>query len=111
MFKPTILIDFDETITESRGFNDPPNQAAVNAINELKEKFKIVIFSCRANKNIRPALEELSLRDYLFRYKIHFDEISNHKPVFFAMIDDRCYNPTLRSWEEITKRLLEQAID
>lgn len=110
MFKPTILIDFDETITEFRGFNDPPNINAVKSINELKEKFKIVIFSCRANRNIRPVLDEILLRDYLFKYKIYFDEICTRKPVFFALIDDRSYNPKQISWEEITKKLLEEAI-
>ena len=110
MFKPTILIDFDETITQTRGFNDPPNPSAVKAIDELKGKFKIVIFSCRANKNVRPVMDELLMRDYLFKHKIHYDDVCTRKPVFFALIEDRAYNPKLTSWEEITKTLLEEPI-
>lgn len=110
MFKPTILIDFDGTITTCRGFAGPPKQEAINAINILKHQYQIVIFSCRANRNVCPVSDDLMLREYLDKYEIHYDDICTRKPVFFALIDDRCYNPNDKSWEEITKDLLDNAL-
>ena len=109
MFKQTLLVDFDETITKTRGFNGPPNPDAVAALNILKEKFNIVIFSCRANKNILPVAHELMLIEYLDKHGVYYDEISQRKPVFFAMIDDKSYNPNITDWPTITKNLLEAA--
>jgi len=109
MFKPTILIDFDETITNCRGFGEPPNAEAIAAIEKLREKYKIVIYSCRANKNVTPMIEEVLLLEYLKKYDVFFDEICTRKPVFFALIDDRCYNPKTSSWGEIANLLLERA--
>lgn len=108
MFKPTILIDFDDTITAHLGFDYPPNEKAVIGLNKLKNKFKIVIFSCRANKNICPVTDKIFLIDYLEKYKIPYDEISTRKPVFFALIDDRSFNPKSMEWDAIADDLLSQ---
>lgn len=110
MFKPTILIDFDQTITTQRGFAGPPRQEAVDAINTLKDKYRIVIFSCRANRNVCPVSDDLLLQEYLKNYQIYHDEICTRKPVFFALIDDRCYNPNDKSWDDIVNDLIKKAL-
>lgn len=108
MFKPTLLIDFDETITTARGFDSPPNRNAVDAINLLKEKYKIIIYSCHANKNICSVYEHELLLEYLSNHGIYYDEISTRKPIFFALIDDRSYNPKRDTWDGIVNTLLNQ---
>lgn len=105
MFKPTLLIDFDGTITKNRGFGSEPDAMAVDAINKLKEFYKIIIFSCRANKEYDD--EQIELEDYLKRYNIHYDEICQNKPAFFMLIDDRSMNPKIVNWDEIIKKLVD----
>lgn len=109
MFRPTILVDFDETITPVYGYSKPPSESVLISLRQLKEKYKIVIYSTRANKNVFSPTEYLSLEDYLIKYDIPYDEICTRKPVFFALIDDRCFNPKIQSWDEITKTLLDNA--
>lgn len=106
MFKPTLLVDFDDTITVGRGLDTPPNPDAVVALNKLKDTFNIVIYSCRANCDIFVPHEVVELREYLDSHNIPYDDISTRKPTFFALIDDRSLNPRLISWDEIVNKLL-----
>lgn len=108
MFKPTILIDFEETITDGSGFNSSPNLEAIKSINKLKDYFKIVIFSCRANKNVCPMIEEVLLLEYLKKYNIFYDEISTRKPIFYVLIDDQSLNPRMVTWDFIVEKLLSE---
>lgn len=107
MFKPTLLIDFDETITTDRGFDSIPNPQAVDAIDVLKEKYKIVIYSTHANKNICAVYEHQMLLEYLEKYGIYYDEVSTRKPIFFSLIDDRSLNPKRDTWEGIVSQLMQ----
>lgn len=108
MFKPTILIDFDGTITETRGLDSPPNLEVVAALNKLKDKYKIVIFSCRANRDIFGiGGRRVLMEEYLNAHNIPYDEICTRKPTFYVLIDDRAVNPNATSWDEIVANLLE----
>lgn len=106
MFKPTLLVDFDCTITLSRGYNSPPNNEAVEALKKLHEKYNIVIYSCRANCSVAGSGEYVLLEDYLKKYDIPYDSIETEKPIFYRLIDDRCINPDQTSWSNILKELL-----
>ena len=44
--------------------------------------------------------------EYLNRYNIVYDEIYYRKPLYAVLIDDRAYNPTQMSWDDITNELL-----
>lgn len=105
MYKPTILIDFDETITEKRGFDSPPSREAVCAIKKLSQNFKIVIYSCRANSEICRSCEYVLLENYLNLHEIPYDEICTEKPIFYALIDDRSMNPKILGWDAIIELL------
>lgn len=106
MRKPIVLIDFDKTITPIHGFSEPPVAEAVACINRLKDYFKIVIFSCRANVEICNEAELIEMCDYLRKYEIHYDDILFDKPLFAGLIDDRTFNPNHISWKEIGDSLI-----
>lgn len=105
-FKPTLMIDFDETITKKRGYAFAPDECAVEAINKLKAKYNIIIYSCRANRDIYGVAEYVLLTEYLERYNVYYDEIHERKPAFFAIIDDRSMNPKTEGWDVVTDELL-----
>ena len=106
MFKPTLLVDFDETITTCRGLDSPPNPEAVAALVELQNYYKIVIYSCRANGDIFTSTELYQLKNYLEDHKIPYDDINTRKPTFFALIDDRSLNPSTTPWADIVEQLI-----
>lgn len=108
MFKPTILIDFDLTISPEVGFNAPPTVEVIDAIRLLQTKYHIVIFSGRANPETSQVFERTLLEEYLMRYDIAFDEIYSSKPVFMALIDDSSYNPKKESWGAIVEDLMNR---
>lgn len=108
MFKATLLVDFDETITQRRGLDSPPNVDAVAALNKLKDDYKIVIFSCRGNRDIFGSTSYVELEEYLLKYNIPYDEISTRKPTFFMVIDDRSMNPKEVGWDCIVSKLLSK---
>ena len=116
---PNMLIDFDGTIHKySKGWDDgsiydPPISGAKEAIDKLKETYKIVIFTTRvspsANKDYLEQTKNIEL--WMKKYNIYFDEITSEKIPAFRMIDDLAikfdgdWNKTI---EEIKKAELEQ---
>lgn len=106
MFKPTLLVDFDCTITSSRGYDLPPNPEAVQALVQLSEKYNLVIYSCRANCSVVGSREYILLEEYLHKYNIPYDSIETQKPIFYRLIDDRSINPSETSWSKILDDLL-----
>lgn len=84
----TLAIDFDGVIHRySRGWSDgsiydPPMAGAVEAIEELKSEYNLVIFTSRQNL----AEVEEWLEKYFEGWK---PEITNRKPMAHAYIDDR----------------------
>lgn len=110
MFKPTLLIDFDETITSGWGYDFPPNPDAVRALKILQNKFRITLYSCRANRDINGFDEIELLRDYMAKHDIPYDEIHTRKPTFYAVIDDRSINPKELPWDAIVDKLLSDVV-
>lgn len=103
------MIDFDETITKQRGYLGVPDDSAIKAIDKLKEKYNIVIYSCRANRDVCGLAEYVLLTEYLEKYGVYYDQICQRKPAFFALIDDRSMNPKKDGWDAITEELLSKA--
>lgn len=107
--KNTISIDFDGVIHKcSKGFYDgtiydEPIEGSLEAIKKLSEKYKIVIFTCKAKKS-RPLIknktgEEL-VWDWLDKhgYSEYISEITAEKPRAFIYIDDRGYK--FENWKD-----------
>ena len=108
LYKQCLFIDFDKTISPIHGFNVTPDKNVVDCVNKLSEKYKIVIFSCRANEDICSKNDLNLMCDYLTAHGIKYDEIYFDKPLYFAIIDDRSFNPLHKSWDEITEELMRK---
>lgn len=106
MDKLSVYIDFDKTIAPIHGFSEPPKREVLEALVMLKEKYKIIIYSTRANVSVSSEAAYLELIDYLGKNNIPYDEISESKPLFVAIIDDRSYNPLKESWDAIVNDIM-----
>ena len=106
MEKLPIYIDFDKTITPVYGFTEPPSDMVIESINTLASKYKIIIYSVRANLTSTPEASYLELLEYLGKYNIPYDEIYADKPLFVAIIDDKSFNPLKESWDDITNQIM-----
>lgn len=106
MDKLSVYVDFDKTIAPIHGFSEPPKQEVVDSLTLLQTKYKIIIYSTRANLSISSEAAYLELTDYLNKHRIPFDEICPSKPLYVAVIDDRSYNPLTDSWASITESLM-----
>lgn len=76
---------------------------------ELSQKYKIVIFSCRGNRDIFGMGGVVLLEEYLKEHNIPYDEICTRKPTFFVLIDDITINPKITPWVEIVADLMKKA--
>lgn len=101
----TIFIDFDKTISPIHGFTEKPTDECINCIKQLYLKYKIVIFSCRANNKICDPSDMEKMIKYLHYYDIPFHAIQTDKPLYDYIIDDRSINPNIISWHDIEKML------
>ena len=107
--KETLLIDFDGTIHGySKGWADgkiydPPIAGAKEAIDELKQKYQIVIFTTRASKTQQGNDLDNQLRmmkEWLEKYEIYYDFITADKIGAVAIIDDIAI-PFKRDWGNV----------
>ncbi len=110
-----IMIDFDGVIHEYTEWNNGqlngPIEGAKEAIDNLKEKYQIGIFTTRAsfNENNPEITKQLieNVADFLNTNDIHFDFITADKLGAFAYIDDKGirfegdWNTTLQKIEEL----------
>ena len=96
--KKSICIDFDGVIHQYDTWNNGnlnPNAipGSKKAIDLLKNKYKIIIFTTRASKtyNQEPSSDELieKMTKWLKDRDIYFDEITSDKKGAVAYIDDR----------------------
>jgi len=92
-----LMIDFDGVIHQYTEWNDGklngPIEGAKEAIDILKQKYKIIIFTTRASKteNGPEVTEKLikDVEDFLNTHEIHFDLITADKMGAMAYIDDK----------------------
>lgn len=108
MFKPTILIDFDKTISPVHGFYAPPSNDVIAAIKKLQSKYDISIYSTRCNPEFSNGEGVEQITAYMTEHGVPFDSICSRKPVFAALIDDRSFNPNHVSWDKIVEDLLDR---
>lgn len=92
-YKKTLLFDFDGVIHsyvsgwQGVGIaNDPPVIGINYCIDQLKEEYLIYIYSSRCCEPVGVKCIE----DYMNKYKIYYDKITNIKPPAYLTIDDRC---------------------
>lgn len=93
--KERLLIDFDGVIHKySKGFADGtiydvPIEGAREALDLLKHKYEIIIFTARAsNFNGKKDKQIRDVKDWLIKYDIYFDDVTAEKLPAFAYIDD-----------------------
>ena len=110
MIKQTVVFDFDGVIsTYENGWqganviNDKPVEGIKKAMFEIKNEYKIVILSSRCSTDKGKEV----LVDWLNRYGIPYDEVTNIKPQALAYIDDRaiCFKGSSKSLLKEIKRL------
>lgn len=110
-----IYIDFDHTISPN-GYSYkpqdmalPPIDGAIEAIQGFKSMgHKIIIFSCRANKEVvgDDVVEKKTkeMTDYLQKYHIPYDSVFKGKPNYDIVIDDKAIGFN-NNWNEIKKAI------
>lgn len=108
MFRPTILVDFDITISPVHGFYEPPCPDVVTAIKTLSQKYNICIYSTRCNEDLAKTEGLDAMIQYLKDHEIPFNSICENKPIFCAVIDDRSFNPDRDGWDKIVSDLMKE---
>ncbi|MCL5007048.1 MAG: hypothetical protein M1153_02845 [Patescibacteria group bacterium] len=102
--KKDIAIDFDGVLHRySRGWGDgsiydKPVAGAKEAMDELSEKYNIVVFSRRAKEQGGEAIE-----NWLRKNKIKFTEVTGEKPRARWYIDDQAVH--FDDWAKTLKRI------
>jgi uncharacterized HAD superfamily protein len=101
MKKKTIVIDLDGTIcTEEKTFEKflaSPNKNSVSVINDLFEKYFIIIYTARG------WAEYNMTKKWLDNYGIKYDILMCGKPIYDYWIDDRAIK--FEGWEQINEQL------
>lgn len=103
MAKPTIAIDFDGVIhAYSKGWQDgtiydPPIKGVREAMESLRKKFWVMVFSTRATPRLVNGVDQKGqadeIREYLTRHKIPCDQVYTGygKPLCKLLVDDNVY--------------------
>jgi predicted metallo-beta-lactamase superfamily hydrolase len=110
-----IYIDFDHTISPNgytykpQSMELPPIEGAVEAIQGIKAQgHTIIIFSCRANKDVVGddivELKTKEMTDYLKKHFIPYDSVYKEKPNYDIVIDDKAIGFN-NNWKEIKKAI------
>lgn len=110
-----IFIDFDHTISPNgysykpQRMELPPIAGAVEAIQSFKDLgHTIIIFSCRANKDVVGddivELKTKEMTDYLTKHNIPYDSVFKEKPNYDIVIDDKAIGFS-NNWLEIMKEI------
>lgn len=108
----TIAIDFDGTICKKQSYGngeitETPNENASEIIKNLFQEYKIVIFTTRLNPDFGGNIEEKrkEIENWLIKYGIPFDLVTNNKPSAMVYIDDRAIRFT--NWQDVSNYLLQ----
>jgi len=90
--KPNLVVDFDGTIqTYASGWQgpdnipDPPTKDVKKALDILKNSFRIIIFSVRAETEEGAK----GIEAYMEKHNLYYDKIQITKPIGL-IIDDNC---------------------
>jgi len=120
MSKPTVAVDFDGVIhAYSKGWQngsiyDEPIPGALEALRELRQRFRVVIFTSRAVDGV--PLDPMwktdddqcqTIRDWFIKHNaadLADLQITNRKPLAVAYIDDRAIRFT--DWEQALAEVL-----
>lgn len=95
--KKTICLDFDGVLhAYTKGWHDgsvydPPMPGALESVQRLSERFKLVVQTSRDN------LEEV--RAWLERHGFPLMDVTNRKPPAVLYIDDRAFR--FESWAQV----------
>lgn len=109
-----VLCDFDGTVAPDDWPNSPgpPRPEAIAALRRLKEAgLHIVIFSARLWKGWDFAYRQEQINemlDWLVKYEVPFDEVTNEKRPALVLIDDTSMNPNLVDWDSIVDYVLRR---
>lgn len=114
--RKNVLIDFDGVIHKySKGFYDgtiydPPTEGAKEAIDKLKNKYRIVIFSARLSPTTNKDVEDQkkNMINWLSKYNIYYDQLSYEKIPAVAYIDDLAIHFT-GDWDDILNKVEDLA--
>ena len=109
-----ICVDFDGVIHNNNlGFHDGtcyglPIEGTLKSLKSLSKKYKIIIFTCKANPN-RPLIDGKTgielVWEWLEKYDIkkYIEDVTFTKPNAMAYIDDKAIK--FESWEQIQSEL------
>ena len=109
--KGTLCIDFDNTIVQSKfPFLGPLKKNAKERINQLYQKYFIIISSCRTNSAYNRHAGYREIKNYLDEQGILYDYIDDGtqgKIIADVYIDDKAIR-FKDNWNEITETLLKK---
>lgn len=93
IYKKTLLFDFDGVVHSYKSgwqgidvIPDKPVKGIKEAIESLRNDYKIIIYSSRCIK--KEGIE--AIKKYCKEHEIYFDDVVDKKPPAFLTIDDRC---------------------
>jgi len=110
----TLCIDFDGVIHDHNlGFHDgtiygDPIKGSLESLKKLSNKYKIIIFTCKANPN-RPLVNGKTgaelVWEWLEKYKVsqYVNKVTAIKPVASAYIDDKAIK--FENWEQCMREV------
>ena len=89
---------------------DPPTEGAKEAIDKLKNKYRIVIFSARLSPTTNKDVEDQkkNMINWLSKYNIYYDQLSYEKIPAVAYIDDLAIHFT-GDWDDILNKVEDLA--
>lgn len=109
----TIGIDFDGTICQKQKYGDgiitqEPHIGAKDVIEKLKNAgYRISVFTTRLNPKFGGDIEwkKQQIINWLNKYEIPFDDVSNNKPEAVAYIDDRAIR--FINWQDVNNYFIQ----
>ena len=106
-YKKTIAVDFDGVLhkntSDDYSISNTAIEGAKQAIDQLKDQYKIIIYSARVSLDfgIDKGMEDI--KEFLNSQDIYYDEIAICKPVALYYIDDRAIHFT--NWQDTLNQI------
>ena len=103
--KKVIAIDFDDTITLPSPYpiTGALNPKAIKVIKKLKEKYTLILWTCREGQSLDEAIQLLKAQNIIFDYVNECPQ-GTRKVVADYYIDDRMLGGTI-DWDKILELL------